>query len=563
MRYAGMILWNSHDNTIVNNSISDIEGAGIRLFSGSSNNHLEANIIKNTDREGVGVYYESNNNIIQGHAIQNTQHEIVVKVSSGNSMLNNGLAAPTLVTVPKIAGKGSPPDYKDWIHITGNVLWEDKVLTLDAPVVINKGAVLTIRNSEIGVEENTFQVESGGSLIILDSVLTGKEGIMVSSGGKIHAENNEFNYMGSWDGGGAIQIYGDNAIIKENVFKGAYVALQIRESSGHQIIGNKIYNGSEGILIWDMKNHHNMLIKDNQISNMLAGGIIGHELSGSVITGNILSNIEGPAIALGTYARGWDYLNENKIYNNEFLQGAFPLSFTRNNIWYEGTLGNYYWDYQEKYPAAAESTNYPGIWNQAYSIGGNVNLTTLDIYPLMKSNQPSPWAITEIESAKELNLVTSKVLRGFQERITREEFCELAIKLYEAMSGEKAMPISPNPFKDTANPEILKANNLGIVKGVSEIQFAPYNYVTRQEISAMLYRTLRVAMPEVSLEVSGVTAFADEGLIASWAINEVRFANSHGIMMGVGGNRIDPLGNTTKEQAIALVTRMYHTFIKK
>jgi hypothetical protein len=41
--------------------------------------------------------------------------------------------------------------------------------------------------------------------------------------------------------------------------------------------------------------------------------------------------------------------------------------------------------------------------------------------------------------------------------ITREEFCELAVLLYETMTGTTASPMSPNPFTDTTNSQILKA----------------------------------------------------------------------------------------------------------
>jgi hypothetical protein len=37
----------------------------------------------------------------------------------------------------------------------------------------------------------------------------------------------------------------------------------------------------------------------------------------------------------------------------------------------------------------------------------------------------------------------------------------------------------------------------------------------------------------------------------------MRIMNSKGIMKGVGSNMINPLGNTTREQAIALVKRTY------
>ncbi|SMC78840.1 S-layer homology domain-containing protein [Papillibacter cinnamivorans] len=169
----------------------------------------------------------------------------------------------------------------------------------------------------------------------------------------------------------------------------------------------------------------------------------------------------------------------------------------------------------------------------------------------------SSWALPEIQLAVSAGLTTPDILCDFQNNITREEFCEIAVLLYESLSGGTAAPVSPNPFTDTVNPEVLKAYNLGIVKGVSTDRFAPDLSITRQEICVMLQRALTAAYPALDVSASGAGTFADENIIAAWAIGAVRYMNMKGIMKGVGGNQIDPLGNTTREQAIVL---NYRTF---
>lgn len=169
----------------------------------------------------------------------------------------------------------------------------------------------------------------------------------------------------------------------------------------------------------------------------------------------------------------------------------------------------------------------------------------------------SSWAVAEIDKAVKAGLTTPDILSSFQKSITREEFCEIVVKLYEALSGKTAVPVNPNPFTDTSNPEILKAYNLGIVNGIGGGKFAPNNNVTRQEICVMLLRCIKVVHPGADYSTVGVGPFSDENLIASWAIDAVRYMNKVGIMKGVGGGAIDPLGNTTREQAILLVYRTY------
>ena len=184
-------------------------------------------------------------------------------------------------------------------------------------------------------------------------------------------------------------------------------------------------------------------------------------------------------------------------------------------------------------------------------------MLVLLLFISLASGAPSNWAQPEIQKAQSFNLTTDRILSNYQSNITREEFCELVVKLYEALSGEQVSPVSPNPFIDTTNPEILKANNLGIVKGISQNQFAPNNPVTRQEISVMFFRALNAISADLDTDTSDVSRFADEEQIASWAIDAVRFLYKQGIMKGVGQNVINPLGNTTREEAIALTVRVF------
>ena len=173
----------------------------------------------------------------------------------------------------------------------------------------------------------------------------------------------------------------------------------------------------------------------------------------------------------------------------------------------------------------------------------------------------STWAKPEIEKAIQYALTTNKILNNFQNSITREEFCEIAVKLYESLSFQSAAPISPNPFKDTVNPEILKANRLGIVFGTATDTFSPTSPVTRQEISVMLLRTMKVAKPGLDYSVTGASAFADQKQISSWALDAISYMNNIGIMKGTGNNNVSPLGNTSREQGIVLVLRTYEEFM--
>lgn len=181
--------------------------------------------------------------------------------------------------------------------------------------------------------------------------------------------------------------------------------------------------------------------------------------------------------------------------------------------------------------------------------GGNLNFSSA-----------SDWAEPEIQEAYDLELTTDTILNQFNRNITREEFCEIAVKLYEALSGKEALPAIENPFTDTTNTMALKAFELGIIKGTSETTFSPNSPITRQEICVMIYRTLKADNSALNMDTIGVSAFSDESSIASWAIDAVKYANKNSIMKGTGNNIINPLGNTTREQAIVLMKRTFENF---
>lgn len=172
-------------------------------------------------------------------------------------------------------------------------------------------------------------------------------------------------------------------------------------------------------------------------------------------------------------------------------------------------------------------------------------------------NIPSDWAKEEIDAAKEINLIPENIQGEYRSSITREEFCELSVKLYEALSGKEGTYQEANPFTDTENPKVIIANNLGIVNGIGNGKFDPNNMVTREGISVMVYRTLKVAKSEYDFSELYESTFSDKHLISSWAQEAVGYLYSVEIINGVGDNLFNPVGNTSREQAIVLVKRMY------
>lgn len=170
---------------------------------------------------------------------------------------------------------------------------------------------------------------------------------------------------------------------------------------------------------------------------------------------------------------------------------------------------------------------------------------------------PSSWAKTEVDKAIAVKLLPEQLQSAYRSNITREEFCEIAVNLYEDLSGKQAVRQGDNPFTDTQNDKVIIANSLGIVDGVGNNRFAPNNEITRQEISVMLYRTMKVAKPNGDYSITTRHIFADNAKISTWAREAVSYMYSAQIINGVGDNQFKPLLNTSREQASILALRIH------
>lgn len=175
------------------------------------------------------------------------------------------------------------------------------------------------------------------------------------------------------------------------------------------------------------------------------------------------------------------------------------------------------------------------------------------------SSVPSSWAVNEVNEAASEGLVTGSVSRDYQADITREQFCEMVVLAYEKISGNTAQTGSYS-FYDTDNNEVLKAANLGIVTGYGDGSFGPDDLITREQIAAMLVRMIDVAVPYANVNIYNNNHFADDIAISDWARPSVNFAYDNKLMQGVGDNKIDPLANTTCEQAVLLIYRTFNNY---
>lgn len=175
--------------------------------------------------------------------------------------------------------------------------------------------------------------------------------------------------------------------------------------------------------------------------------------------------------------------------------------------------------------------------------------------------EPSSWAVEEIEAAKTIKAITETLSNDYQDTITRSEFIELLVKSYESIIGN-VIDISTvkNPFKDTDKVYLIKAYTTGISKGTSATAFSPDTFITREEMVVMMVRMIEAleANRLISIFQKPVNneVFADEDKISDWALEDINKAVANGIVSGVGEDKFDPKGISTREQAVVVNYRL-------
>jgi hypothetical protein len=184
-------------------------------------------------------------------------------------------------------------------------------------------------------------------------------------------------------------------------------------------------------------------------------------------------------------------------------------------------------------------------------------------------NPHSGWAAEELERAAALELIPVSLRNpsvDLTRPITRAEFAGVAVRAYEILSGNTALPAVSNPFTDTRDVDVLKAFNMGLMVGTSATAFAPDSLLTREQCATALTRVFkRSTIPgwtfatdrEGLLTFRSPTPFADDRDISSWARESVYFMVANNIIQGVGDNMFAPRAVTPAQQAIgyAVATR--------
>lgn len=240
--------------------------------------------------------------------------------------------------------------------------------------------------------------------------------------------------------------------------------------------------------------------------------------------------------------RRWNYVLADDQYYWLDMCGTAHLS--DGSSWAK----THQWDntYSSRLAANASAVAEQYCYNAAFSSG----------IPWLRC---SSWAEDYMQQAYRLSLIPERLkYRDLTDDITRSEFASVALALYEMLT-DTAVPdyVGEMPFTDTTDADVLKAYGLGIVKGIGSHQYAPDDFLTREQAMTMLGRVYELVTDGAisngsSLPQDDLASFSDRDSVSAFARNYVCFFVSAGWVNGVGNNSLAPKINMTRESALKL-----------
>ncbi len=173
------------------------------------------------------------------------------------------------------------------------------------------------------------------------------------------------------------------------------------------------------------------------------------------------------------------------------------------------------------------------------------------------------WAFRTLQilSAKHLISGVSEERFNPEGATTRAEFTALLVRTLGLNLSETATaPFSDVPAAAWYADYITAAHEAGIVRGVSESQFAPNERITREQMAALTIRAYEYLKDPIVSSNTELNDYSDAKHISPWAVEAINKAVSAGLMKGKATDRFDPRANATRAEAAQLIYNLLQRY---
>jgi parallel beta-helix repeat protein len=357
---AGIRLINCSNIKLTNCTVEYNGYTGISIESGSNYNTLIGNNVSYNNWHGIMLYYSSDN-ILSGNNASYCPEGGIQLWSSNNTVLTENIAS-----FSSAFGFRLDTSYNNTFSLnqaddnshSGFFLYSSSNNTLS-----RNGAN---HNAVNGIILNLASDNKLFENIVYNNTANG---ITLQNSSSTTLFKNDASY-GSGNGISLHSASYNNTLSQNNAGHNTYIGISLTSFSYNNTVSQNIVqnNGGEGFLLYETNN------------NSFSGNKADHNLYGVLLQFSNFSTFSGNIIRYNSqYGMKVDFSSGNTIYSNIFFENSIANAVSISgyvNSWDNGTRGNYWGDFLEKYPTA---TNDGTIWNTPYQI----DVDNVDYFPLV------------------------------------------------------------------------------------------------------------------------------------------------------------------------------------
>lgn len=166
------------------------------------------------------------------------------------------------------------------------------------------------------------------------------------------------------------------------------------------------------------------------------------------------------------------------------------------------------------------------------------------------------WARKGAEYVIGRDYLSQYYLTPYEENITRQNYLTLIMRALNVQAPDKPRE-GYVPFEDVwYAPMVERANQLGLVNGVGQNQFAPNEYISRQDMMVMTYNILdKLGKIEADTELTALSGYNDKDKVREYAKLAVSSLSKADIITG-SGNNVNPTDSVTNAEAVVIAERL-------
>ena len=172
------------------------------------------------------------------------------------------------------------------------------------------------------------------------------------------------------------------------------------------------------------------------------------------------------------------------------------------------------------------------------------------------------WYYADVKYAFENGLMNGISEKEFApaEKLTRAMFVTILYRADGSPAVNKSIPFADVKEDLYYQDAVIWAQQNGIVNGVTETEFAPDRFITREQLAAIMFRYAQYKKYDVTAgEKTDISSYEDDGDISEYAVSAMKYACGSGLLKGKTEVTINPSDNTTRAEVAAVIRR----FIEK